>query len=194
MCRGDRSATLPKRNGFRRLTHSTLDISLSSSHQTTSEASDADRAAREERRQSDDRRDKPTGFIDSLSGKARRRHGRRQGESENSYVDVYHRRDVLLILAIFIFNVFDAVFTLAWLQRGGTEANPAMDYLIRVGDSAFLLQKCFVVGIWLLILIVHKNFRVARLGLWMLLALYGLIFLYHAHLNLNGVSPITGLQ
>jgi hypothetical protein len=147
-----------------------------------------------ERRDPSERRTKPTGFIDSLSGSARRRHGRRDGESENSYVDVYHRRDVLLILAIFILNVFDAMFTLAWLQRGGAEANPFMDLLIRMGDSAFLIQKCFVVGIWLLVLVVHKNFRIARVGMWMLLGLYAAIFAYHFYLGVSGVSPVTGLQ
>jgi hypothetical protein len=145
-----------------------------------------------ERRAAEDRRHKPTSFIDSLWGRARRRHGRRRGESENSYVDVYRRRDVGLIVAIFLLNVFDAVFTLAWLQRGGSEANPLMDFLIRAGDSVFLIQKCFVVGIWLLVLVVHKNFRFARLGMWMLFVLYAAILVYHLFLRFSGVSPITG--
>jgi hypothetical protein len=149
---------------------------------------------RDDRRRAPERREKPTSFIDSLSGMARRRHGRRDGESTNSYVDVYRHSDVGLILAIFILNVFDAVFTLAWLQRGGAEANPFMDHLLNEGDSVFLIQKCFVVGVWLLVLVVHKNFRIARVGMWMLLGLYGVIFVYHFYLGLSGVSPITGAQ
>ena len=62
---------------------------------------------------------------------------------------------------------------------GGREANPLMNWLLSFGDSAFLVQKCVVVGIWLIILTVHKNFRIARIGLWSLFALYTGVLIYH---------------
>lgn len=145
----------------------------------------------DERRSGDDRRYRPTSLLDSLLGRHRRRRaGRRAGEQQNNYVDVYHRQDAFLLLGIFVLNVFDAFFTLVWLQKGGTEGNPLMDALIQAGDGIFLLQKCFVVGVWLLVLMVHKNFRMARIGMWTLLGFYGAVLLYHFYLQL-GPPPVV---
>lgn len=143
-----------------------------------------------ERRSGVDRRAQPTRIWDSLLGRKQRKRGRRKGETENIYVDVYQRRDVVLILGILILNILDAFFTLRWLDMGGGEANPIMDQLIaHGGDVAFLIQKCLVVGIWLVILIVHKNFRIARLGLLALFVIYGLLLFYHFVLQASGVPP-----
>lgn len=135
-----------------------------------------------ERRNGQDRRRQRTRFWDSLFGRRRRRDGRRSRDRDKLYVDVYHRRDVLLLAGIFLLNIFDAFFTLRWLELGGREGNPVMAMLLeKGGDLAFLIQKCFVVGVWLVILVVHKNFRVARLGLWSLFAVYALLLLYHLY-------------
>jgi len=100
----------------------------------------------------------------------------------------------MLVLGIFALNIFDAFCTLVWLQRGGSEGNPLMDLAIQAGDSVFLFQKCFVAGLWLLVLLVHKNFRIARIGLWVLLAVYGVLAGYHAFLTLfadpTGPNPL----
>jgi hypothetical protein len=179
---------------------------VSSSREVPSEApepaqgrSDADAASRAEtspsveRRRSPDRRHGPTPFWSAFSGRRRRRHGRRVGEGHDIYVDAFHRSDVLILVGIFVLNIFDALFTLIWLQRGGAEANPVMARLLELGgDHAFLIQKCFVVGVWLLILVVHKNFRIARLGLWCMLALYSLLILFHFALLASGADPVTG--
>jgi len=147
-------------------------------------ATAAQEVVRVERRARADRRARPTRFWDSLRGWRRRRRGRRSGESENTYVDRYEHHDVGLLLGIFSLNLFDAAFTLVWLGRGGAEGNPVMDWALRAGDAVFLFQKCFVAAAWLFILVVHKNFRAARYGLWMLFAVYALLALYHAFLHL----------
>ncbi len=145
-----------------------------------------------DRRARQSRRDKATRSWDSILGLRRRKSGRRLKESENIYVDRYRRRDVALLAAILLLNVCDAFFTLRWLEMGGHEANPLMDRLLQAGDFAFLLQKSFVVGIWLVILVVHKNFRTARIGLWSLFVLYVGVLLYHFVLHASGVSPTSG--
>jgi hypothetical protein len=99
-------------------------------------------------------------------------------------VDRYSARDVLLVVVILLLNVVDALCTLAWLSRGGAEGNPLMNWVLEMGNGFFLFQKCIVAGGWLIVLLVHKNFRIARLGLWMLLAVYGLLALYHGMLLL----------
>lgn len=143
----------------------------------------------EERRKAADRRDVPTRGWDSFLGFHRRKHGRRLGESEDIYVDTYTRQDVALAVGILVLNILDAFFTLRWLGMGGGEGNPLMEMLIRSNDMLFLLQKCVVVGLWLVILVVHKNFRIARYGLWGALALYTGILFYHFALQAGGPPP-----
>lgn len=132
----------------------------------------------QERRRDADRRSRPTSPWGSLRGWQRRRLGRRR-EDRDSYVDAFTRGDVLLLVSIFTLNLLDAGCTLVYLSRGGLEANPAMAHLLEVSDWAFLAQKCFVVGAWLVFLTIHKNFRFARFGLRVLLSLYAGVFAYH---------------
>ena len=142
-----------------------------------------------ERRQKTDRRTAPTPIWSAFLGLRRRQSGRRAGEGEGIYVDRFSRRDVLLVIAILVFNVFDAFFTLCWLHRGGAEGNPVMAWLLELGVGPFLVQKCFIVGGSLLLLVVHKNFRLARIGLRSLATVYSLLILYHFALLASGIDP-----
>jgi hypothetical protein len=144
-----------------------------------------------DRRTQVDRRDKPTTFWDSLTARGKRKRGRRKGEGQNAYVDVYRRADVFLLVGVLVLNVFDAGFTLVWMQEGGGEANPIMNSLIELGDGVFLAQKCFVVGLWLLVLTVHKNFQIAKYGMWVFFGLYSALLFYHVYLQAAGVSPVV---
>ena len=145
-----------------------------------------------DRRKTEDRRTRPTRGWDSFFHR-RRRTGRRRGENEDIYVDVFRKRDVALLLGIFVLNILDAFFTLRWLQMGGGEGNPLMDQLIKTSDLLFLFQKCVVVGLWLVILMAHKNFRIARLGLWAAFVLYVFILIYHFVLQSMG-SPTVAAE
>jgi hypothetical protein len=145
-----------------------------------------------DRRARSERRAQPTRFWDSLLGRRRRAEGRRIGESGDVYVDRFGRGDVMLVLGIFALNIFDAFCTLVWLRRGGSEGNPLMDLAIQAGDSVFLFQKCIVAGLWLLVLLVHKNFRIARIGLWVLLGVYGTLAAYHGFLALFADPEVAG--
>ena len=139
-----------------------------------------------------DRRHRPTRIRDSVRGLRRRAGGRRAGERHDIYVDVFRKRDIGMLVAIFTLNILDAFFTLRWLQLGGQEANPLMASIISLGDHVFLIQKVFVVGVWLVILVVHKNFSVARTGLWSLLVLYAGLLIYHFLLQSGGIeTPIV---
>ena len=135
-----------------------------------------------------DRRHQPTRPWIGMFGPLRRAHGRRTSD-QAGYVDRYSRRDVALILTIFIMNVGDAFFTMLWLDRGGKEANPVMDFFLDIGPGAFLIQKCIVVGIWLVALLVHKNFRFARIGLYISLVAYGILMLIHFGIIAFGIEP-----
>lgn len=142
-----------------------------------------------DRRSALDRRERPTRIRDAFTTPRRRRLGRRNGEIDRTYVDRFTSRDVALLVGILMLNVFDAAFTLLWLQAGGQEANPIMVWFLEFGDRAFLMQKSVVVGMWLIILLIHKNFRVARIGLRCLLVLYVVILGLHLFLILTGAQP-----
>ncbi len=139
-------------------------------------------------RRSSDRRRQPTRPWTRWLGPLRRERGRRRTDRVG-YVDRYSRREVALILAVFLMNVADAFLTLLWLERGGEEANPVMDFFLDIGPGAFLVQKCLVVGVWLVILLVHKNFRFARLGLYASLVVYAILMLVHFGIIAFEVEP-----
>lgn len=142
-------------------------------------------------RRAADRRDRPTRPWSGWLTPRRRARGRRESDRA-SYVDRYSRRDVVLLLSVFLLNVGDAWMTMLWLSRGGREANPVMDFFLDISPAAFLVQKCLVVGFWLLILIVHKNFRFARIGLYASLVVYALLMLLHFGIVALGSEPPAG--
>ena len=148
----------------------------------------ADAARRSNERRTNDRRNRPTMPWKDLFSPLRRARGRRTADRK-SYVDRYSKQDVALLLAIFLLNVADAFLTMLWLHRGGREANPVMDYFLAIGPTAFLAQKILVVGFWLVLLLVHKNFRFAKLGLYASLTVYSLLLIVHFSIIAFGVEP-----
>ena len=136
-----------------------------------------------------DRRARPTSAWRGLFGPNRRKGGRRASETRNTFVDRFTGWDLTLLVLILVLNLMDAFFTLQWVQRGGAEANPFMAYMLELGDGFFLAQKCFVVGIWLIILTVHKNFRLAQVGLYSLAAIYTVLLAGHITLIMHGPDP-----
>lgn len=140
-----------------------------------------------DRRQAD-RRSRPTHPWQDLFSPRRRASGRRESD-QTGYVDRYSKQDMLLLLAIFLLNVADAFMTMLWLHRGGREANPIMEFFLDIGPAAFLAQKCVVVGFWLILLLVHKNFRFAKIGLYASLAVYSLLLIVHFGIIALGIEP-----
>lgn len=139
-------------------------------------------------RRNSDRRGRPTRPWLDLFTPLRRARGRRWSDPRG-YVDRYSKQDVALLLSIFLLNVADACMTMRWLHHGGREANPVMDFFLDIGPVAFLLQKCLVVGFWLILLLVHKNFRFAKLGLYASLAVYSLLAVLHFGIVAFDVKP-----
>src|SRR5262245_23533407 len=87
-----------------------------------------------------DRRRRPTPMISRYTFfGGRRRAGRREGETENIYVDVYSTRLVVLLLFFFAFTVIDSVSTLIYLGKGGEELNPIAQWMIDQGGMFFVL-------------------------------------------------------
>jgi len=127
-----------------------------------------------------DRRKRPTHRFSryTLSG-GRRRSVRRDSEREGSFVDLYSLPILLAVAWIALMNILDSYFTLVHLQAGGIELNPVADQLLQTGRFGFVFLKCSLIGFALTVLCLHKNFRLARVGLWTSAVAYTVLVGYH---------------
>jgi hypothetical protein len=112
----------------------------------------------------------------------RRRSIRRGSEREGSFVDVYSTRLLAMVMWVALMNVADSFFTLIHLQHGASEVNPIAGVLLLFGRSSFVFWKSSLIALALLVLCVHKNFHVARYGLWAATLCYTLLLAYHISL------------
>jgi hypothetical protein len=139
--------------------------------------------ARQER--GPDRRRRPTPMVSRFTFfGGRRASGRRAGESENSYVDVYNPRLVALLLLFFTLTVIDSVSTLIYLGKGGRELNPLAQWMIDQGSNFFVLAKGVLSGLCLLFVMLHKNFSAARIALAVGFTFYFLLAAWHLVLQI----------
>lgn len=145
--------------------------------------SEAESAAASFQERRVDRRQAPTPRFSrySLQG-GRRRSSRRKLEGEGSFVDLYATRLWLLIFWIAAMNVADSYFTLVHLQAGGIELNPVADRMLATGRTGFVLLKSGLIAVALVVLCLHKNFWLARVGLWSAAGVYTLLVIYHLSL------------
>lgn len=136
-----------------------------------------------ERRELTDRRFCATKPLTFYTFRGRRRKSRRIDECHNYYVDRYNARYLALIIAILILCFLDAYFTLLLLQVGAIELNPFMLYFIRKDIVLSMVVKYVMTATALIIILVHKNFRVfgglkVRNLIYMILALYSGLVLF----------------
>ena len=127
-----------------------------------------------------DRRTQPTPRLSmySVAG-GRRQRAQRVGEREGSFVDSYSAWVFLWILWVAAMNVGDSFFTIVHLQSGGVEVNPVAAAMLKTGRFGFVFLKALVISAALLVLTVHKNFSLARIGLWVSTVAYTALVIYH---------------
>jgi hypothetical protein len=130
-----------------------------------------------------DRRKRPTPRFSRYSLWGGRRAGhRRSGEGTDSFVDRYDASVAFMLVWVALMNVGDSFFTLTHLQSGGIELNPVAAWLLESGRFGFVFTKCLLISLALLVLCQHKNFHLARLGLWLAAIAYTVLFGYHIFL------------
>jgi hypothetical protein len=130
-----------------------------------------------------DRRARPTDRISRYSfAGGRRRYIRRGYEQEGSFVDLYGTKLWMLLLWVALMNVADSYFTLVHLQAGGIELNPVAAAMLGTGRASFVFLKSSLIAVALLVLCVHKNFFLARIGLWTAAGTYTALVVYHLSL------------
>jgi hypothetical protein len=127
-----------------------------------------------------DRRRQPTPRFSRYTFWGGRRKATRRGDDgEGTFVDVHGGRLFLLVLWIALMNVGDSFFTLVHLQAGGVELNPVARVLLTTGRWNFVFVKSILIGLALIVLAVHKNFHLARVGLWTAAGTYTCLVAYH---------------
>jgi len=109
----------------------------------------------------------------------RRRKARRTEEQEGSFVDLYDTRLFALLLWVALMNIGDSFFTLVHLQAGGVELNPVARMLLQTGRWNFVFSKSILIALALVVLAIHKNFNLARIGLWTAAGTYTCLVIYH---------------
>jgi len=127
-----------------------------------------------------DRRDQSTPRLSRFTFfGGRRRHVRRDEEREGSFVDLYSPIALLPILWVALMNAADSFFTLHHLQSGGIELNPVAAVMLETGRVGFVLCKATLITLALLVLSMHKNFFLARIGLIAAVTTYTVLVAYH---------------
>jgi hypothetical protein len=132
-----------------------------------------------------ERRRRPTPMLSRYTFFGGRRAGDRRTSigADGQYVDRYPTALAVSLVAIGLLCALDAVFTLLYMQKGGDEANPVMKALIEAaGPRNFLVFKCVVTNLGLVVLCLHKNFRFVKPVIGALLFVYSALFLYHIYL------------
>ena len=134
---------------------------------------------KDNRRQQEDRRNKPTSFFSKYALFGRRRYNRRViDRNDNYYVDRYGKKSLAAFISIFILCVIDARITLLIIKSGGREINPFMNFVLSMGSTYFLLSKYIITAVCLLVLIVHKNFYIFNGKLNVKTLVVGILVLY----------------
>lgn len=112
-----------------------------------------------------------------------RRHSIRRGADRKThlYVDRYDHGLLIPLLLIIVLSVFDAWFTVFYVERGAREINPFMDILIGYGNIYFFTVKYVATGLGLIILCIYKNLFISRIGILFILFLYFLVFTHHIY-------------
>lgn len=139
-----------------------------------------------ERRYGGDRR-KPAIFPPEFSSYRRRKSsGRRKGD-RRGYVDIYDSRTWGVALSVLLLSGLDAVLTGMQIAAGRSrEANPLMSLVLNHGGfAAFFSLKVAMTAYPLAIIVLHKEWVLARFAARLCLWSYMSVAIYHLYLILG---------
>jgi hypothetical protein len=134
----------------------------------------------EEKRGSVDRRQHK--FLPAIFSRHHRRQntGRRE-EDTIGYVDFYDWKTWVVAISVLVLSLLDGIMTSTQIIAGRVqEANPLMRMAInRSGIYTFCCLKAAMTAVPMAILVLHKEWRLARITARICLAIYILIAFYH---------------
>ncbi len=121
-----------------------------------------------ERRRFNDRRKRPTPILSrhTFIGGQRKSMRRADDKGNHIFVDIYSTRLMIILLSLLIFSYVDAFLTLSLIKAGiVTEVNPVLSFYLELDTSYFILNKTLLTALSLVILCLHKNVLITRIGL-----------------------------
>jgi hypothetical protein len=125
--------------------------------------------------------------LDALFPPYRRRRSKgRRSTDPAGYVDVYDSGTLIVAGVVLMLSCFDAVLTAFQVKCGRVaEANPVMSAAMgRGGIYAFFTLKIAMTALPLAILVLHKEWRLARMAARLCLWSYVVVSIYHVVLLL----------
>ena len=118
-----------------------------------------------------------------LHGGRRYYGGRRAADDPECFVDMHGPWLFLAAVVIVALNFLDAWFTVYFLSVGGQELNPMVDWVLSQGTWAFVLMKSLGIGVCVAVLTMTKNFKLARIGIAIVLVGYSALLGWHLYLD-----------
>jgi hypothetical protein len=125
-----------------------------------------------------DRR-QPVAFRVTLRCSVIGANSRRPKGTPRSTVDYLSPRAVRLVLFVVICSALDALFTLLYIQQGGSEANPIMALALNQGSTMFVSLKMGLTGLGTSLLAIYEHYWFGRRSLQALALTYGMLLVYH---------------
>jgi hypothetical protein len=97
-------------------------------------------------------------------------------------------------LVLFALNWIDAQLTLIWVRSGvASEGNDLMNWLLKMGDTPFLVAKLAVGAFAAYVFYRCAHLTLARRGMQVALAVYGVLMLAHAATGMSALGWHTPL-
>ena len=153
----------------------------SAKQNTNSQRNDTSTAPKRHEREGEDRRRRPTPMFSRFLFAGKRRWNRREADPKSRYyVDRFGGKAWAAVIIILALCGADSFFTWYHINHSGaTEANPAMDWLMRNTGDVWWIVKYLVTVVALFFLFLHKNFMLARVSTIIIVLMYIILMAYH---------------
>ncbi len=137
-----------------------------------------------ERRSGTDRRGEASFWAFLSSSQKRRKSRGRRKTDRASYVDIYDSRTWCIVVAILILSFMDALLTGLHVVRGSAmELNPILRAVLEYGGfPAFYSAKAAMTVFPVAVIMIHKEWTLAKYAVRLVLWAYILLSVYHMFL------------
>jgi len=137
-----------------------------------------------------DRRTQPTGEWSLYTFFGRRKWFRRKSDQEKAgYVDRYSKQVFFMLIMILGLNIVDSLLTMVLLDIGGKEFNPIVRSVMDLHGDRFWIWKFTMVSASLVLLCLHRGFKLFRGIIIAISSIYLIIVLYQVYLISNLMTP-----
>jgi hypothetical protein len=136
-----------------------------------------------DRRKLKDRRKKSTQRWTFYTLFGRRRWFRRKSDQEKGrYLDRYSSTLFFFVVLILALNVVDSLFTMIIIDLGGRELNPVVQAIMAIHGDQFWIYKFLMVSGSLVLLFLHRGYKLLRGVIIAISSIYLFIVLYQVFL------------